>query len=635
MTRRNYRLLVIATCIFVVGSSAASGFWWWRRGRPYRPLDAGRAAYARKDWPAAEKAAREHLKNHRSDKEALILLARSLFRQSRDDSASKIYEQLSTETMSSEDFYLRGMAFLRSGQAEFAILAWRRGLGNNPNHVETLVALESIFSRVDLLAEAARAATTLSAQPGWKSRSDLHLGKIRWEQGDIAKAAAAFESALERPGEWQGIDSTDRVRKQLIRLHLQAGRPALARREAAKLAQPDDPETCWLLCRCDVQEGKAPDTAVLARAGLYRKAHPMEPEPSPYAGERACAVCHKTEYGTQHLSRHARTYWRKEQFATLPFPEKPIADSGNPKVTHSFHLRPDALEIQSRAADSVFASIVDYAFGSADRGLTFVGHDENRHFYECRMSYYAEPVGWDVTSGHPIDENLPPELYQGMPLTEDAVRRCFVCHVTNSYAALNQTGPEAADQAIGCERCHGPGTNHIKTIAASPVPLPNHLDLAIARPTQAKASEVVALCAGCHSPRDRDFNLTPGSPDSARFQGTTLTWSRCYTESGDLLSCASCHNPHKNAEKKHEIYERRCLECHGNSSTVLQEKDAKQRRNDKPPANSCPVQPAHNCVECHMPKVKTPVSHALFTDHFIRVHRSDDLADKSTVGKAH
>jgi formate-dependent nitrite reductase cytochrome c552 subunit len=211
----------------------------------------------------------------------------------------------------------------------------------------------------------------------------------------------------------------------------------------------------------------------------------------------------------------------------------------------------------------------------------------------------------------------------------------LVCHTTNSFAVLNQSGPESADHAIGCERCHGPGANHTKLIAASGGMVAKQSDLAIARPRLAKGAAIVALCASCHSPRDNDLSLSPGSPDSVRFQGTTLTWSRCYTESGDMLSCVTCHNPHRNAEKKHEVYERRCLECHAASSPVAQENGAKPGRGDTTTARACPVDPTHNCIECHMPKVKTPMAHALFTDHFIRVHRPDDLAAQSTHGSIH
>jgi len=65
------------------------------------------------------------------------------------------------------------------------------------------------------------------------------------------------------------------------------------------------------------------------------------------------------------------------------------------------------------------------------------------------------------------------------------------------------------------------------------------------------------------------------------------------------------------------------------------EKDAKPGRTGKMTANPCPVEPARNCIECHMPKVKTPMAHSLFTDHFIRVHRPADLAVKSTKRSMH
>ena len=35
----------------------------------------------------------------------------------------------------------------------------------------------------------------------------------------------------------------------------------------------------------------------------------------------------------------------------------------------------------------------------------------------------------------------------------------------------------------------------------------------------------------------------------------------------------------------------------------------------------CPVNPARDCLGCHMPKVPMPTLHAELTDHYIRVHR--------------
>ena len=49
-------------------------------------------------------------------------------------------------------------------------------------------------------------------------------------------------------------------------------------------------------------------------------------------------------------------------------------------------------------------------------------------------------------------------------------------------ALLGNTGPEAADHSIGCEKCHGPGGNHLLAIAAK------FPDLAIARPSLASGA---------------------------------------------------------------------------------------------------------------------------------------------------
>ena len=222
---------------------------------------------------------------------------------------------------------------------------------------------------------------------------------------------------------------------------------------------------------------------------------------------------------------------------------------------------------------------------------------------------------WDVTSGHnphpPMDQG-----FLGLTLTEDAVQRCFSCHVTNPQAVLSATGPEAADHAIGCEKCHGPGGNHLLAVNA------RFPDLAIARPSLASGARVVKICAQCHSPRGQVVD--PENPTSVRFQGTTLTWSRCYTESNDRLDCVTCHDPHRNVVTSEAHYEAKCLACHPVSPSESGRSGEPLRRRfdltDPTHAPSCPVSPASGCISCHMPKVKDAIPHSPFTDHFIRVH---------------
>ncbi len=175
----------------------------------------------------------------------------------------------------------------------------------------------------------------------------------------------------------------------------------------------------------------------------------------------------------------------------------------------------------------MFRAVVEYAFGSGDRGLTLVGRDEHGQDQELRLSHYRDEGHsfWDVTSGHPVHptqiaENL------GQALTADAVRRCFLCHVTNPWAVLKETGPGANDHGIGCEKCHGPGGNHLVAVASK------FPDLAIARPSLASGTPVVNLCGQCHSPLGT--TVSRDDPTAVRFQATTLTWSRCFTEGNDV-----------------------------------------------------------------------------------------------------
>jgi hypothetical protein len=93
-----------------------------------------------------------------------------------------------------------------------------------------------------------------------------------------------------------------------------------------------------------------------------------------------------------------------------------------------------------------------------------------------------------VTSGHILRPNVVTD-YLGLPLTEDGVRHCLICHVTDVQAIVQTSGPGATDRRIGCEKCHGPGENHILAIKAK------FPDLAINDPKMASGSRVVGLCA--------------------------------------------------------------------------------------------------------------------------------------------
>ena len=180
-----------------------------------------------------------------------------------------------------------------------------------------------------------------------------------------------------------------------------------------------------------------------------------------------------------------------------------------------------------------------YACGSGDRGLTAVGRDEAGQWCELRMSCYAGGLVRDVTTGHDHGAGRIVGVARQAPERgrAEAVRR--LPH-DRAKGRAGRRRRAAEDHGIRCERCHGPGGNHLKAVAAELV------DLAIARPKLARGEPIVRLCGHCHSPRGR--TVSASDPGLIRFQATTLTWSRCYTQSKDQLDCVTCHDPHRNAE---------------------------------------------------------------------------------------
>jgi tetratricopeptide (TPR) repeat protein len=628
-----------------LGASALGGWAWWAWGRqPADALGRGRQAYAQGDWEEADRLARQWLKAAANDPEGLRLLARASVQQGRDALAMSLYERLGEAALQAEDRYLLGLALSRSGKVRSAVKVWEAARASEPDRPETLFQLVRGYYSLDRMDEAAQAGELLAKRPGWEAQAEALLGMIALSFNDPGRAAAKWQSAVNRPPDApEGVHRLVVPRKELARAWLRVGRPAEARDQLRTvLAKGPDPEASWLLSRVELQQKDwAASRADLERSGSFRETIPTLHDPSPYVGSASCAGCHPGEYQSQQASRHARTFYREGELRDLKLPASAVPDPSDAKVRHALHRGPDGLIRQeTKAGGQVFDAVVQYAFGSGDRGLTLVGRDASGRAHELRLSDYPlvhgegagakDAANWDVTSGHPRNPNKAEE-YMGQPLTEDLVRRCLFCHVTDIKAAVDRSGPSAADHGIGCERCHGPAGNHLLAVEGNLV----ETDPAIGRPALASGARIVKICAECHSPRGA--TPTPDDPISVRFQGTTLTWSRCYTESQDAMDCITCHDPHKNATTSTAHYEARCLECHskagqphpaagaggaGGKPTERQVNRSRLRTlRDDAPRTVCPVNPSTGCIGCHMPAVSGIAPHSTFTDHFIRVHR--------------
>lgn len=590
MTRKLAIAAILLACASLVGLYVPL--------RPKAPLEEGLAAYARGDWQGSAGSARLALESDKNNTEALRLLARASARQGRDDSAVAIYRRLGGKALEAEDLFLLGRGLLSKGQTEPALAALGAARDINPNHAETLDALGKHHASTNALLEALDLAERLASQDGWKARGLARVGALKLSLFDPEGAADALKHALSL--DLKGADFTqDEAKTLLAKALLQQGKGAEAL-DWLKTAAKTGPEVDWLLSRAFLQSKNlsAAENALKA-SGEFATSDPLRQDPSPYVGSARCAGCHPKEYRAEQSSAHALGLVRGKALLDLPWPDATVADADNPRVSQTVIHEGASIQIQTKVNGELFSAVVDYALGSNHQGQTFVGREAGGSARELRLSRYPSAPFWAKTSEHPA---IPPDApgYLGRPVSEESLRKCLNCHATNFREVQKPAGrPEALDRGIGCERCHGPGGNHLLAVDLG------FNDLAIAQPKKAGQGAVtLPLCAQCHK--------APGAakledPGFVRFQAPTFVLSRCYTESEGTFSCVSCHNPHTNVSRDTQAYVAKCLSCHSNVE------------NRAKPSKICPLNAKNDCLSCHMPKVANAVPRAVFTDHQIRI----------------
>jgi tetratricopeptide (TPR) repeat protein len=581
-------------------------------------LEQGWSAYRESRWNDALSFANQRLKEDSNDREALRLRTRASARLQQDDITIAGYLRLQSEDAKAEDFFLLGDALFRQGDATAGEQMWQRALSADPAHAETIAALTRQLVRTDRLAEAADLALRLAGSPGWEARGKARLGLIRYDQLDFASAVEALHGALSIDSTVNGPDfSTASLLRQLAHALLRLRRTDEAETVLRTVLKAGpDREAQWLLSRVGLQRGDR--AAALASWKTATSAGPLFiGEPAPYVGSASCEECHAELYDTQQSSRHARTFHHASEVAGLNLPSQTYNDPEDPRVIATVNSGTKPVSLQVATGSELIRAVMTYVLGSGRHALTPIGRDEDGVLRELRLTYYADISSWDVTPGHPLRPG-DPHGYLGERLTDDSLRRCLSCHMTNHRAAAARTGPEAADLGIGCERCHGPGGNHAAAVETS---FPDFAIASFRRNGSRDSPRVMTLCGECHGTRGREI-LQDNPAATVRFQGTTLTWSKCYEKSRQRFDCLTCHSAHRSADESPSFYEAKCLSCHAaEAQTPAGRLPVASEGSDLAERVVCPVNPRVDCVKCHMPKVPSIVPHAMFTDHQIRVHR--------------
>jgi hypothetical protein len=345
----------------------------------------------------------------------------------------------------------------------------------------------------------------------------------------------------------------------------------------------------------------------LARSGSYGAEHRLMPEPGPYVGSATCAPCHREESRSYDGTRHTRTFFRGAGLLALPLTDRPVSDPDDPKILHSIVREGERIVASSQFGDRVSRMVVEYAFGTPEHYLTMIGRDEKKVYRALRVSHYrtAAGSGWGPTAGDVGQSDSPDDRLGQRIDVRDGVVRCLYCHVTRSRDFRDPPpdggpSPAAADRGIGCERCHGPGGNHLRAIARDFKDSKGSADFAIINVDGAAGATANGQCAECHTVGLAfEIERAPEDPRYVRSPGVTFAFSRCYTESGGTVSCMTCHDPHREAEHSATFYEAKCLACHSARSP---------RTRPKSGGKACPVDPERTASPATCPRSRCPPS---------------------------
>jgi predicted CXXCH cytochrome family protein len=320
-----------------------------------------------------------------------------------------------------------------------------------------------------------------------------------------------------------------------------------------------------------------------------------DPDSDQFVGNAACAECHQSEFDLHRGTRHANTIHPADprSLGSQSPPTGPIPNS-------IYAIRETAGTFRfERSDDPTIGAPLRFALGGK-YVMTYIGEFGKESLTEFRMTYSPPLHAFCVTPG----QRKLADLNLGRTYEMGLARGCILCHAIKRTPGSSEPAPGFL--GVGCESCHGPGKEHIIAEKSGKDTASRMEDM-----SQWGAAKINAVCARCHRSIDvvtldgEDAKLT------TRFQDYGLELSRCFKESGDRLSCITCHDPHSDVSTDRHYYEKICLTCHTPSTTGQ--------------AKACPVNPKELCIGCHMPKrpinteTRVPI---LMADHLIQAYRT-------------
>jgi Flp pilus assembly protein TadD len=345
---------------------------------------------------------------------------------------------------------------------------------------------------------------------------------------------------------------------------------------------------------------------------------------SDYVGSAACARCHPAQYRDFQRTSMARSV-RPVSIQSAPEFAQPV-QFVHPKTGRRYRIfqQQSQFLIDEFFLDSGGRQVysdprtVSCVIGSGNHARSFLVESSHR-LYQAPVTFYTQIPSWDMSPGYDTGSHL--------GFTRRVTADCLFCHAGRVNAAgragdrFEEAGP-FAEVSIGCERCHGPGREHLA-----------HPGRSIVNPARLSPRLREQVCEQCHlfgaarilQPGKVAADFRPGLPLEEIFaiynydisgpaalkvtgHSEQMKRSRCWQGSQDGLWCGTCHAVHASqpATNRTAFYRSKCLTCHTIQTCSRKREPASAPNRDD------------DCIGCHMPK-RTVVesAHVTFTDHEI------------------
>ena len=311
-----------------------------------------------------------------------------------------------------------------------------------------------------------------------------------------------------------------------------------------------------------------------------------------FVGSKACQTCHPSVYAR----------WAKTRMANVV--RDPAKD---PSVVVGDFSKPNPL---------VTFKVSDVAFVYGDKW-------KQRYFYKKGNDYFVYPVQWDIQNKvwrayHPAKGT---DWWTAFYPDDQAQRPtgplCDGCHSVN----YNLTTHDVTEWNVGCEKCHGPGSDHAAKPSLANIVNPARLDhvrgndVCMQCHTQGKPPKnpidgkyydwPVGYVAGDrladfwqleeHKLGELSFTHFPdGTAHKNRMQGNDFVQSQMYKHG---ISCFGCHDVHGTANNADTLKPANvlCQTCHTNIDAAAHSHHA---------AGTAGAE----CTGCHMPKIEQTIA---------------------------